>query len=53
MSSNVFFSSCQNGSTVSMRARSVVVCGDFIVGPNDTTSNQGYLPRMTEHSNPA
>ena len=52
-SASVFFSNCQNGATVSIRARSVVVCGDFIVGPRLTTSSQGYLPRMTEHSNPA
>lgn len=37
-SSSVFFSSFQNGSTVLMRARSVVVCGDFMVGPSETTS---------------
>lgn len=52
-SSSVFFSNCQNGSTVSMSARSVVVCGDFIVGPRLTTSRCGYLPKITEHSKPA
>ena len=52
-SSSVFFSSCQKGSTVAMRARSVVVWGDYIVGLRLTTSSQGYLPRMTEHSKPA
>lgn len=53
ISSRVFFSSVQKGSTVLMRARSVVVCGDFIVGPRLTTSRFGYLPRMMEHSRPA
>ena len=53
ISSNVFFSSCQKGATVAQRARSVVVCGDFIVGPRLTTSKCGYLPKMMEHSNPA
>ena len=38
MSSSVFFNSVQKGSTVLMRARSVVVWGDFIVGPKLTTS---------------
>ena len=51
--SNAFFSNSQKGATVSISARSLVVWGDFIVGPNETTSRCGYLPRITEHSNPA
>ena len=51
--SSVFFSNSQKGATVSISARSLVVWGDFIVGPNETTSRCGYLPRMTEHSSPA
>lgn len=53
MFSRVFVSRVQNGSIVGMRQRSPVVCGERIVGPNDTTSSCGYLPRMIEHSNPA
>ena len=53
ISSRVFFRRVQKGSTVAMRARSVVVWGDFIVGPKLTTSRWGYLPRITEHSRPA
>ena len=53
MFSRVFVSRVQNGSIDSMRQRSLVVCGERIVGPNDTTSSCGYLPRMIEHSSPA
>ena len=49
----VFSNSCQKGSTVGMKARSMVVCGERNVGPSDTTSRWGYFPRMMEHSNPA
>ncbi len=38
ISSSVFFRSSQKGATVGIYARSVVVCGDFIVGPSETTS---------------
>ena len=37
-SSSAFFSNSQNGAMVSMRQRSEVVWGDFMVGPKLTTS---------------